>query len=48
MSDSILDGPVTLEQGVDIVDKEYVQGVITYLKTGRLDQSHRNYIKCYS
>ena len=38
MSDAnILDGPVTLEQGITIVDKEYVQGVITYLKTRKLD-----------
>jgi hypothetical protein len=48
MSDLIMDGPVTLEQGLKIVDEEYVQGVIRYLKTKKLDQNHRNYIKCYS
>lgn len=39
---------VTLEQGVEIVDKQYVQGIITYLKTKVLKKSHTNYITCYS
>lgn len=43
-----MDGPVTLEQGIEIVDRDYVKGVVNYLKTKKLDQSHRNYIKCYS
>jgi hypothetical protein len=37
MSDLIMDGPVTLEQGLKIVDEEYVQGVVRYLKTKKLD-----------
>lgn len=47
MSD-IFDGPITLENGIKIVDEEYVQGIIRYLKTKQLDKSHKNYIKCYS
>jgi hypothetical protein len=48
MSDAIMDGPVTLSQGLEIVHGDYVQRVINYLETKSLEQSHKNYIKCYS
>jgi hypothetical protein len=48
MSDLNMDGPITLEQGLNIIDQDYVQTVITYLKTKKLKQSHHNHIKCYS
>lgn len=48
MSDLVMDGPVTLEQGLKIVDGEYVQGVIRYLKTKEPISNHQGYIKCYS
>ena len=48
MSENPMDGQVTLEQGIKIVDHEYVQGIIRYLQTKQLDASHKNYIKCYS
>ena len=47
MSDD-LDGPISLENGLKIVDEVYVQNIIRYLKTKQLDKSHKNYIKCYS
>ena len=37
MSDNAMEGPVSLEVGLKIVDDEYVQGVIKYLKTKQLD-----------
>ncbi len=48
MSDSIMDGQVTLEQGLNIVHNDYVKRVINYLESKDLEQSHKNYIKCYS
>jgi hypothetical protein len=48
MSDIIIEGPITLEEGIKIVDEIYVQGIIRYLKTKELDKSHKSYIKCYS
>ena len=47
-STSIMDGPVTLEVGLGIVHNEYIMGVINYLESKSLVQSHKNYIKCYS
>jgi hypothetical protein len=47
MSDK-LDGPVSLETGLDIVHNDYVMRVIQYLETKQMVQSHSNYIKCYS
>ena len=32
-----MDGPVTLEQGLDIVNNDYVQRVINYLETKELE-----------
>ena len=43
MSDLVMDGPVTLEQGLKIVDGEYVQGVIRYLKTKEPISNHQGY-----
>lgn len=39
---------VDLDTGLKIVHDDYVLKIIDYLKTGKLDQSHKNYIKCYS
>lgn len=36
------------ENGIQMVDAEYVQHVIRYLETGRMQQSHEKYIKCYT
>lgn len=47
MSD-IMEGDVSLETGLKIVDEQYVQGIITYLKTKTLNKSHSTYIKCYT
>ena len=43
-----MEGHVTLEQGLKIVDEQYVQGIIRYLKTKQLEKSHSTYIKCYT
>lgn len=48
MSSELMDGPVTLELGLDIVHNDYICRVINYLDTKALEQSHKNYIKCYS
>ena len=39
---------VDLNTGLSIVHQDYVMKIIDYLKTKKLDQSHKNYIKCYS
>lgn len=44
----VIEAKITFESGIKIVDEEYVQGIIKYLKTKQLDKSHKNYIKCYS
>jgi len=44
----VLDGPLTYEAGIKLVDEQYIQGIRKYLKTGQLDKSHKNYIQCYS
>ena len=39
---------IDLDKGLKIVHDDYVLKIIEYLKTKKLDQSHKNYIKCYS
>jgi hypothetical protein len=39
---------VTLEEGIQIIDKNYVDNVIDYLETGVLKKSNHEYIKCYT
>ncbi len=43
-----MDGPVSLETGLSIVHNDYVMRVVNYLESKELEQSHKNYIKCYS
>eukprot|EP00349_Pseudokeronopsis_sp_Brazil_P000789 CAMPEP_0202959952 /NCGR_PEP_ID=MMETSP1396-20130829/4148_1 /ASSEMBLY_ACC=CAM_ASM_000872 /TAXON_ID= /ORGANISM="Pseudokeronopsis sp., Strain Brazil" /LENGTH=144 /DNA_ID=CAMNT_0049678869 /DNA_START=44 /DNA_END=478 /DNA_ORIENTATION=- len=47
MSDKF-EGTISLEEGLKIVDTDYVKRVINYLETRQMEQSHSNYIKCYS
>ena len=47
MSDK-MEGPVNFETGIQVVHNDYVMRVIHYLETGKMVQSHSNYIKCYS
>ena len=47
MSD-LVDGEITFEKGIKVVDEDYVKGIIRYLKTGFIDKTHKNYIKCYT
>ena len=46
--DAIMEGEVNLEDGLKIIHGDYVQRVINYLESKNLEQSHKNYIKCYS
>ncbi len=39
---------MTLEQGIKIVDTDYVQRIINYLDSKVLQKSAANHIKCYS
>ena len=48
MSDNQIDDNMTLEQGISIVDKDYVQRIINYLHSKVLEKSAANHIKCYS
>lgn len=43
-----MDDPVTLEAGLSTLHNDYICRVINYLDTKTLEQSHKNYIKCYS
>jgi len=38
----------TYEEGLRIVNENYVQRVISYLETKVSFSNHENYIKCYS
>jgi len=40
--------PVDLKQGIKMLDDSYVKRVINYLESGALEQSHKDFIKCYT
>ena len=42
------DQEVTLDQGLLIIDKKYVDKVIRYLQTSMFDAVNDDHIKCYT
>ena len=42
------EGKMELDTGLKMVHEDYVVKIIEYLKTRKLNQSHKNYIKSYS
>ena len=42
------DEKIDLATGLNMVHEDYVVKIIEYLKTRKLNQSHKNYIKSYS
>ncbi len=48
MSDPQFDKAITFDDGIKIVNSNYVEKVISFLETGHLESSYKNYIKCYT
>ena len=39
---------VTLEEGIEIMNRKHVDRVIKYLETGVHEKSHNDFVECYT